>query len=409
MNIRQLSVTLDWGTHEQEVGELVHDGRMIHFKFYPQYLEEGHSLSPIKLPLTANIHTGDPRLFDGLYGLFNDSLPDGWGRLLLDRRLTALGKNPLAIHPLEHLAHVGKSGLGALAYAPSLNDPGHDEHQIQIGALAKEMAVVLEGTSSSMLDELYSLGGSSGGARPKIHVGYRPSDRRIIHGQGTLPEGFTHWIVKFPSSFDRPDAAHVEYAYHLMAKAAGIEMSGCRLFESESGKHYFGTKRFDRIGSRRLHMHSASGLMHDDFRHSQMDYGHLMDCGFQLTRHAKVYGEVLRRAAFNVFAHNRDDHSKNFAFLMDEDGHWQFSPAYDLTFSSSAHGMHSTFVAGESKAPREEHLLELAKIFGIKKPHFIIEEVRDAISRWPHFAQQAGVGNESMKAIGNVLGEMGEM
>ena len=146
-----------------------------------------------------------------------------------------------------------------------------------------------------------------------------------------------------------------------MAVTAGIEMSECKLFKGKSGQHYFGTKRFDRINNRRIHVHTASGLMHDNFRASTMDYGHLMDYAFLLEKHVKAYEKVFRLAAFNVFAHNLDDHSKNFSFLMNNKGEWQFAPAYDLTYSYSSYGFHSTMVAGESQNPGAKHLMKLEK------------------------------------------------
>lgn len=399
----RLIVGLFFGTKQLEVGELVKDGIYLRFKFYPEFLDTGLEISPFKLPAKEGIFTGDTRLFDGLFGVFNDSLPDGWGRLLLDRALSSRGENPLNIGPLDRLAYVGKSALGALVYSPPSNDPSTNNSPIELDRLAQEMSTVLEGSSSTLIEELYQLGGSSGGARPKIHVGYNEQSDHLIHGMDDLPANYAHWIVKFPSSFDRPDIANIEYAYYLMALAAGLEMEHSKLFQSQSGAHYFGTKRFDRVGNQRLHVHSASGILHDDFRYSQMDYGHLMDCAFQLEKQVAAYEKILRVAAFNVFSHNRDDHSKNFSFLMDQHGAWRFSPVYDLTFSASSHGMQSTMVAGESRNPGEKQLLELAQVFSMKKPEEVLHQVKDAILRWPEFATQAGVSKESKTLITKAL------
>jgi serine/threonine-protein kinase HipA len=188
-----------------------------------------------------------------------------------------------------------------------------------------------------------------------------------------------------------------------MAKEAKIEMSECRLFTGKSGRSYFGTKRFDRIGNNRLHLHSVAGLLEDDFRMSMLDYGHILDCAFKLEKKISAYDKVFRLACFNVFAHNKDDHSKNFAFIMNEKGDWKFAPAFDLTFSSSSHGLHSTMVAGESKQPKTFHLLELANHFKIKNPEFIIEEVQKAISHWPNHAKKAGVSTTSINRISKAL------
>lgn len=403
MNLERLQVGLRMDDQDLEVGELVRDGKNIRFKYYTSFLDSGLNLSPIKLPFTNEVHTGDPRLFDGLFGLFSDALPDGWGRLLLDRRLVAHGEDPYSIHTLDRLAYVGQLGMGALVFSPSKQEASFAEDQIKLDALAVEMNATLKGVSSDIIEELYRLGGSSGGARPKIQVGFNKSNDHLVHGNSVLPDGYEHWIIKFPSSFDLPDVAHIEYAYYLMAKDAGIEMAPSQLFHGASGDAYFGTQRFDRRGNKRLHMHSASGLMHDDFRYSQLDYGHLMDCGFQLERHVGVYDKILRLAAFNVFAHNRDDHSKNFSFLMDNLGNWRFAPAYDLTFSSSSHGMHSTTIAGEGQSPTTKHLLELAKVFGMKNAVTLIEEVQSSLNNWEDFAKQAGVSPSSTQLISKSL------
>ena len=356
-----VSINLDG--QEIEVGELVSQGRTIYFKYYLSFLQTGLEISPIKLPFSTDILLPDTSIFDGLFGVFNDSLPDGWGRLLLDRTLIERGISLSKITPLDRLAFVGRNGNGALMYQPAIDSMLDFKKQLELDVIAKETQKILTGTSTDIIEELFHLGGSSGGARPKIFVGYHPNKNHIIHGKEELPDGYEHWLIKFPSSNDAKDIAQIEYAYHKMAVAAGLEMSTCRLFKGASGKKYFGTKRFDRIGNKRLHLHSAAGLMHDNFRLSNMDYGHVMDAAFRLENHVGAYEKVLRLAAFNVFAHNRDDHSKNISFLMNHKGEWQLAPAYDLTFSLSAHGFHSTTVAGEGKSPSVKHLLELAGCF----------------------------------------------
>jgi serine/threonine-protein kinase HipA len=401
--MERIRVDLIWGEEPpQLVGELLRHGRHIHFKYAPSYLARGHSLSPIKLPFGPAVQTGDPRLFEGLHGVFNDSLPDGWGRLLLDRALAARGKNPFDLDPLDRLAHVGTLGPGALAYHP-VRHASIPIEETSLDDFAQASIQILEGNSTHLVEELYRLGGSSGGARPKIQAGYCESTDHWLYGQEALPEGYGHWLLKFPSAYDLPDIAHIEYAYYLMATAAGIQMMPSRLFRGHSGKCYFGTQRFDRQGNRRLHLHAASGLLHDDFRHSQMDYGHLMDAAFLLEKDVRAYQKVLRLAAFNIFAHNQDDHSKNFAFLMDWEGTWQFAPAYDLTFSRTAHGCHSTMLAGEYQTPSVRHLLRLAEVFGVHQAPQIIDEVQAAIREWLHFAHEAGVSPASTQLIRQAL------
>lgn len=401
--IRKLNVSIALEGKETEVGELAADAGRIYFRFNSRFMESGINISPFKLKVSNEIMEGPARPFEGLHGVFADSLPDGWGRLLLDRTLTSRGMLIEDITPLHRLSFVGNDGMGALQYRPAIEHPHEEEFKLELDLVSREMNRILEGHSSDVIEELYKLGGSSGGARPKILVSYNPKTDQLMRGIENLARGFEHWLIKFPAVTDRADAANIELAYHYMAKAAGIEMSKCRLFKGKSGRTYFGTRRFDRTSNGKLHMHSAAGLMHDDFRLSSLDYGHLMDCAFQLENSVTAHEKVLRLAAFNVFSHNRDDHSKNFSFLMDGNGNWQMAPAYDLTFSSSSHGFQSTSVAGESRQPGTESLLKLAAIFKMKKARMVIDEVKEAISGWKKFAQKTGIRKDSATLIGKRL------
>lgn len=395
----RLNVSMEFDGTSKKVAELIADKRKIYFKYNDDFLNSNIEISPFKLPLNNAIVSANFIPFDGLFGVFNDSLPDGWGKLLLDRKLPSKGYDLVQVSPMDRLAFVGKKGAGALIYEPVFENEFEAANAIELDYIASEMNHILKGEPSDIIDELFEFGGSSGGARPKINVGYNPVSEHIIHGVAVLPEGYEHWLIKFTSSYDRIDAAQIEYAYHLMALEAGIEMAPCKLFKGKSGRCYFGTKRFDRINNNRLHLHTASGLMHDDFRMSTMDYGHLMDAAFQLEKHVEAYEKVLRLAAFNLYSHNRDDHSKNVSFLMNAEGKWRFSPAYDLTFSSSSLGGHSTSIAGEYKAPTQTHLLELATTFGMKKPKLLIENVKEAVSNWKKQAKESEVTTSSMAII----------
>jgi serine/threonine-protein kinase HipA len=403
MNNSRLNVSIVFDNDPIPVGELVIQDKKIYFRYSSEFVSGDIQISPFKLKLSNEIVTATPIPFDGLFGVFNDSLPDGWGRLLLDRKLAANGIAIETIHPLDRLAFVGQTGMGALIYEPAIRNDSEEGKVPELDFLADEMQALLKGDPDVLIDELYQLGGSSGGARPKINVGYNRTDNTLVFGVKQLPEDYEHWMIKFPSSIDRPDVAQIEMTYYRIALAAGLEMSECQLFHGASDRSYFGTKRFDRDGNNRLHMHSASGLLHDDFRLSNMDYGHLMDAAFRLERHVGSYEKILRLAAFNVFSHNRDDHSKNMAFLMDKGGKWQFAPVYDLTFSSSSHGFHSTMVAGESQNPGDKQLLELASHFRVKNAGRIIEEVKSAVSEWEYFAKQSGVSEESRRLISREL------
>lgn len=397
--INKLFVSLVIEGNSLDVGELVLSDQKIYFRYHAGYLKTGLNLSPIKLPFSGDIVSTDQQPFDGLFGLFNDSLPDGWGRLLLDRSLAAKGIDIARITPLDRLMYVGSRGMGALVYRPEIKLQETTDLVPELDALAAEMYQIIQGTSSEIIEKLLILGGSSGGARPKIFAAYNPVTDDLIHGADNLPNGYAPWMIKFPSSADNREIALIEFAYHQMALKAGIEMSECRLFKGKSGQAYFGTKRFDRIGTQRLHTHTACGLMHDNFRISTMDYGHLMDCAFRLEKHVKAYEKVFRLAAFNVYSHNRDDHSKNFSFLMNAKGEWQLAPAYDLTFSYSGYGFHSTMVAGESKNPGRKELMKLAAHFGLKNAGQLIEEVQEAISHWGTIADELGISKETKEMV----------
>lgn len=402
----KIAVSLSLEGQHFDVGELVLLNRKIYFKYTPGFLNRGLNLSPVRLPYNDTIVSAEFEPFEGLFGVFNDSLPDGWGRLLLDRTLTSKGINIAEITPLDRLAYVGSGGMGALVYEPEIEPGKAAPHRPELDVIAREINQVLEGTSPEIIEKLFILGGSSGGARPKIFIGYNSQTGNLVHGIGNLPEGYAHWIIKFPSASDSREIANIEFAYHKMAQLAGIEMSECKLFEGESGRVYFGTKRFDRIGNTRLHMHTASGIMHDNFRMSTMDYGHLMDCAFRLEKHVHAYEKVFRLAAFNVYAHNRDDHSKNFSFLMNAKGEWRLAPAYDLTFSVSGYGYHSTMVAGESKNPGRKELMKLATHFGVKNAVTIIEQVQEAINSWDQIAIECGISAEKRQSIKRTLNKL---
>lgn len=394
----QINVFIKFSGDEVPVGKLVLDNRQVHFKYDDNFINLGLNISPFKLKLNNSIQTADPNPFQGLFGVFDDSLPDGWGKLLLNRALEKRGLSLNEINVLDQLAYIGDTGKGALIYRPAKTNETYKDN-IDLDRLKTAMDEVYFGTSTEVIEELLHLGGSSGGARPKAHVGYNAGTNELIHGRNTLPDGFGHYIIKFPGFEDPPDIANIEYAYYKMALAANISMSDCTLLESTKGIQVFATKRFDRVGNDRIHMHSMAGLTHDNFRVSSIDYGHILDAAYQLEQSASAREKVLRLAAFNIYSHNLDDHSKNISWLMDDSGLWTLAPAYDLTFSSTAYSEHSTRVSGEGKNPGRKHLLELAQEFSISKPEEIINEVQEAIALWPNIAKACGVSKASLNRI----------
>ena len=325
--------------------------RLVAFEYDNEWLATGFSISPFSLPLQKKVYLPKFEPFEGLFGVFNDSLPDGWGRLLVDRLLLKNNINPSEIDNLNRLAVVQESGMGALTYKPEHNFETQ-EQESDYDKLAQECSKILESQNSDNLDELFKLGGSSGGARPKI--------RTKINGED--------WIIKFPSSQDPKYIGEQEYKYSLVAKDCGIKMSETKLFDSKIYSGYFGIKRFDRENGKKVHMVSVSGLLETSHRLPNLDYNILMKLTLELTKNYQDIEQLYRLMCFNVFAHNRDDHSKNFSFLYDESKReWHLSPAYDLTYSSSFNGEHATTINGEGKNPSLEDILAVAKNIGIKE------------------------------------------
>lgn len=402
MATTNLNVFIQFSKQEKLVGELVLDGRDILFKYSNAYLETGWNLSPNQLRFNDNPQAAKPKPFNGLYGVFADSLPDAWGFLLIKKQLSTNHVAIESLNGLDHLTFAGKNSLGALHYRPSIEQE-QEAIEINLDILNNNISEVLKGESSVVIDEMFRRGGSPGGARPKIYAGYNPKTDSIISGIANLPKEFEHWIIKFAADVDSKDAANIELAYYKMALDSGIEMSESRVFKGKTGNSYFGTKRFDRIGNNKLHMLSAAGLLHDDFEHSTLDYGNLIYQAKKLTNNAKAAQQMFRRAVFNILVHNRDDHSKNFAFLMNSEGTWSLAPAYDLTFSSSSHGYHSTSCAKNYVDPGRKELLELADVLSINKANEIIEEIINIIDKWRIYAKSSGVSTTSIKSIETTL------
>lgn len=401
-------VSLDAGNKTRKVGRLALKDRRIYFEYDTIFLGNGLELSPFKLPLKPGAVACKDSVFEGLFGVFNDNLPDGWGRLLLDRQVRRHGIAAELLTPLDRLSHVGKHGMGALFYEPDASVHDITDDALNLDHLGAETVQVLEGESGEIFGELLALSGSSAGARPKVMVGVHKNRSYIIHGQQVLPTDYEHWMVKFASSMDVKDIGAVEYAYGLMAGSAGIEMMPTHLFSAKKGAGYFGVQRFDRCGELRRHIHTLCGLLHADHRLPMLDYEQLLRATLALTRNVEEVEKMFRLAVFNVFSHNRDDHSKNFAFLMQSDGSWTTAPAYDLTFSKGPSGEHSTTIMGEGKAPGVVHLKKLAAKFSLNETTTkrLIEEVRAAVAGWHQWANEAGVSKQSEKQIQRMLNSL---
>lgn len=341
------------------------------FQYDDSWLEQGFSISPFSLPLENQVFVPTKDYFDGLFGVFADSLPDHWGRLLLKRLLLAHEQNPDKLTVIDRLAIVGKSGMGALTYYPEQSFSEENDNT-DLDELAFQCQKILHTEYSDKLDELYRLGGTSGGARPKIMTTINDED----------------WIIKFSAHVDGENAGKMEYDYSCCARKCGITMSETKLFPSEVCEGYFGIKRFDRIsdisGTKRVHMLTAAALLELDFEQPSLDYHSLMKLTKIITRDNKDDVEnMFRRMCFNVFAHNRDDHSKNFTYLYDESADsWRLSPAYDLTYSNTYYGEHTTTVDGNGRNPGKKELLAVGTMARMKKELCmdIITEIKNCIN-----------------------------
>lgn len=342
------------------------------FEYSDSWIENGFSISPFSLPLKKQVFVPTKHYFQGLFGVFADSLPDAWGNILLNRMIKENKVNPDHLNILDRLAIIGLSGMGALTYHPHI-EISHPSWNINLDHLSSECKKILNAEYSDELDTLYAMGGTSGGARPKILTNIQNQD----------------WIIKFPAHVDGINAGKMEYDYSLCAKKCGIIMPETRLFPSKECEGYFGIQRFDRVclhntnTPQRIHMISAAALLEIDFRQPSLDYHSLMKLTKIITQNNNSDLEnMFRRMCFNVFAHNRDDHSKNFSFVYDEaEKEWHLSPAYDLTYSNTYYGEHTTSVNGNGKNPDKQDLLVVGLAGGMPKKIClsIIEEIEQCI------------------------------
>lgn len=349
--------------HSRNVGRLaLTKENLCAFEYDSNWLLNGFSISPFSLPLEKKVFIADKEPFGGNFGVFEDSLPDGWGKLLIDRMLIKNRINLAEVSVLDRLSIVGKSGMGALEYYPE-NIFDSVKLEGRLSELAEECEKILNGINSNRIEELRDLAGSSAGARPKAIINHNNEE----------------WIIKFRASSDPKNIGKIEYDYSRIAKNACIEMPETRLFDGK----FFGTQRFDRKNSNeKVHMISICGLLNSSHRIPSLDYIDLLKTIYILTRDYREVEKLFRLMCFNVLGHNRDDHSKNFSFLYDEET-WKLSPAYDLVPSDGLFGEHMTTIAGNGKNPGELDILRVADEIGIKNNRAIqiYSEVREAFTK----------------------------
>lgn len=342
------------------LGTLADDGRMLLFEYSAEALQQGLELSPLHLKLAATAYGDFPGFQMRLPGLVADSLPDGWGLLLMDRLFRQQGlRHP---GPLDRLAYIGDRAMGALRFAPA-DEPSAAAFNWSLLQLARESGRALAGAPTASLQELALTGGSPQGARPKALVQYDADSNRV----STLPDAPGEpWLVKFPARGEHKEVCAIEQLYAGLARDCGLDMPDSTWFDLSNDLAAFGVARFDRHVGQRVPVHSLAGLLQVDFRApGSTDYTALLRATRMLTRDAREVEKAYARAVFNVLFHNRDDHPKNFAWRLGQDRRWRLAPAFDLTFSDGSMGQHHMDVCGVGEAIERRHLLQLADENGV--------------------------------------------
>ena len=348
--------------NDKTVGYLKQEDDTIAFQYAESWVKDGFSISPLSLPLSDKVYISSSAHFEGTYGVFYDSLPDGWGALLTSRSLQKIGVNYERLPVLTKLSLISKQGKGALEYRPSQMKEVH-EIQYDLDEIAEQVRKIEENEDGD-LDQIYNHAGSSGGARPKINYLYEGEE----------------WIVKFPAVSDGKDAGYNEYLANQTAERSQINVNQYKLFPSERCKGYYGAKRFDRKKGRKVHMISLSALLETDYRIPNLDYMHLFQVIRKIGCDAGDISEGYRRMCFNVLYKNRDDHGKNFAFLYDEDRKgYVLSPFYDITETANKYEQEMTVLG--NKNPTQEDLIRLAERIKMKPEEYrkIIEQVASSM------------------------------
>jgi serine/threonine-protein kinase HipA len=407
------------------------------FEFEPRFIKTGIELSPIKMPLSRKIYSFpevDPVVFKGLPGMIADSLPDDFGNAVLNAWIAGQGRAAADITPIQRLKYLGKRGMGALTYHPAaqrknLNASQHIEIQplVEIAQeildQRKQFRVALDARGQEdkeAMTALLSVGVSAGGARPKAVLAFNDDFTQVRSGQTDVPEGFTHYIMKFDGvseynqdkeTFGDPLGYGVmEYVYHLMAKACGIEIMPCHLLNEGERRHFI-TRRFDRDGNEKRHIQTLNGLAHISYKKiGSYSYAELFGIARELKLGADEAMQIFKRMVFNIVARNHDDHSKNFSFMLDDQHQWQLAPAYDLAYSykPGSPWVNSHWMKLNGKRDnftREDFysLEKLSPLFSRRRIDRVIEETVEYVSQWNDLAAEHGVPHSLRKVVGRNL------
>ena len=400
----------------KRVGAIAWDGDtgLASFEFETAFLKNNWDLAPIKMPITSNTRIFSfPELrnnttFKGLPGLLADVLPDKYGNALINAWLASQGRPSDSLNPVEMLCFIGKRGMGALEFEPVEPKSFNRSTKIEISSLVEIAENILSGRQNfkaslstneeKALIAILKIGTSAGGARAKAIIAYNPTTKEVRSGQADAPKGFTHWLIKFDGVEDSQFGTsqgygRVEMAYHFMAKDCGIEMTECRLFE-ENGRAHFMTRRFDRpFGKEKLHVQSFCAIQHYDFNQVTFySYEQLFETMRILGLPFPMAEQLFRRMVFNVMARNCDDHTKNFAFLLNKTGDWTLAPAYDVCHAyrpgSTWVSQQSLSVNGKRQNITRDDLLAVAKQISLKKGNDIINDIKVTVEKWPSYAEE---------------------
>jgi len=417
-----------WGNLVGAVAWL-EDRGYCNFEFDPAFLKLGLDLAPVTMPLSSLLRSSRivnfPALpfetYSGLPGLLNDSLPDKFGNRLIDIWLASQGRTVESMSPVERLCYVGNRAMGALEFEPMIKRGKNNPIPVDLGELVKLASEALkqkEGLhgnflidTNKALHDILLVGTSAGGARAKAVIAYNEGTGAVVSGQLSAPEGFSHWLLKLDGVSNESIGpakgyGRMEYAYYKMALDCGINISESRLLK-ENGRAHFMTRRFDRKeNNQKVHMLTLCGMCHFDFN-SPGAYSY--EQAFQTMRQLRLpytdAEQLFTRMVFNVISMNMDDHTKNISFLMDSDGNWRLSPAYDLSWSyhpgNKWLAMHQMTINGKRQDISRADLLTVAKQMNIKKAKDIIDRVITIISYWKSYATDAGIPVKWIQAIGN--------
>jgi len=391
------------------------------FEYAPKFVASGIELAPLTMPLAKArdpfVFVALPELtYQRLPALLADALPDDFGNALINAWMASQGVAPSEITALDRLAYMGKRGMGALEFRPARGPHGASSTAVDLAALVESARRAVHGEidsdphATAALAQIIQVGTSAGGARAKAAIAWNPATEEIRAGQFDVAPGFEYWLLKFDGmGADRElgasrDYGRIEYAYHLMARQAGIAMMPCRLLE-EGGRAHFMTRRFDRDGNRKHHMQTLCAMAHLDYKQrGTHDYSQLLLTIQQLKLGHAALEEAFRRIAFNVMAANCDDHAKNFSFLLREGGAWELAPAYDVIHAYNPNGewtyQHLMAVNGKFSGITRADLLAVADHFGIGSAPKVLKLVNEAVAAWPEFARVAKVSDAETLRVG---------